>query len=204
MNGAISESPWAIFFLFCTYVWWVNLPVTHLELHFMMLLHTITLNMFLSLGRIIVVCNLSLETWYWKCCAVRPNKFFWRRHQCIWLIYDNNIQKLSYWLDVIADWWICDITNFTNIRRNMTFILPSPFNTSSALDISLITHLFSKLQGVFSRVIVANKMAAAREKSGEYTWCQLIWRATLFILTVAFYIINIFLTTISNEPSISE
>ena len=63
----------------------------------------------------------------------------------------------------------------------MTFILPSPFNTSSALDISLIRHLFSfKLQGVFSRVIVGNKMAAAREKSGEYTWCQLIWRATLF------------------------
>ena len=87
----------------------------------------------------------------------------------------------------------------------MTFILPSPFNTSSALDISLITHLFSfKLQGVFSRVIVANKMGAAREKSGEYTWCQLIWRATLFILTVAFYVINITLTAISNEPSISE
>ena len=87
----------------------------------------------------------------------------------------------------------------------MTFILPSPFNTSSALDISLITHLFSfKLQGVFSRVIVGNKMAAAREKSGEYTWCQLIWRATLFILTAAFYVINITLTAIANEPSISE
>ena len=86
----------------------------------------------------------------------------------------------------------------------MTFILPSPFNTSSALDISLITHLFSKLQGVFSRVIVANKVGAAREKSGEYTWCQLLWRATLFILTVAFYVISITLTAISNESSISE
>ena len=86
----------------------------------------------------------------------------------------------------------------------MTFILPSPVNTSYASDISLITHLFSKLQGVFSRVIVANKMGAAREKSGEYTWCQLIWRATLFILTVAFYVINITLTAVSNVPSISE
>ena len=86
----------------------------------------------------------------------------------------------------------------------MTFILPSPFNTSSALDISLIKHLFSKLQGGFSVVIVANKMGAAGKKSGEYTWCQLIWRATLFILTVAFYIINITLTAISNVPSISE
>ena len=47
-------------------------------------------------------------------------------------------------------------------------------------------------------------MGAVGGKNGDYTWCQLIWRATLFILTVAFYVLNIAMTAVSNIPSICK